>query len=126
MADQLGALGCLPLAVGFSPPEDLAQLADHLGWRWPFLADTERRLYARLGLARASVGQVWTPGTKAVYRRAAAEGRAGPRPVEDARQLGGDAVVVGGVVARLWRPASPDDRPSAGELLAAVAELARP
>lgn len=120
-AAELGGLGAEPVAVGFSPPEALAALADHVGWRGPFLADTARVLYRRLGLPRAhSRGQVWTPGTRAAYRRAAAKGSRVYKPVEDALQLGGDAVVTGGTVVRLWRPASPDDRPPVEDLLAAL------
>lgn len=121
---QLDALGALPVAVGFSPADALAPLAQHLDWPWPFLADPKRVLYRRLGLGRARLRQVWTPGTKEIYRRAAAEGRAVKVPVEDPLQLGGNAVVVAGVVVRLWRPASPDARPPVAELLAAVARAA--
>jgi hypothetical protein len=37
-------------------------------------------------------------------------------PTEDTRQLGGDAVLVDGRVVQLWRPRTPNDRPSPGTL----------
>ena len=123
--DTLEAIGATVVAVGFSPPDALARLADHLEWPWPFLADTERTVYARLGLARARLRDVYTPGTMQRYREAAAGGEPVHAPVEDARQLGGDAVVRAGRVVRLYRPATPDDRPPVDVLVNAVAEAAR-
>ena len=112
------------LAVGFSPPDGLARLADQLAWRSPFLADEQRVLYRRLGLPRAGLLRTYSPGTLARYARALARGQALHLPVEDTRQLGGDAVVREGVVRRLWRPATPDDRVSPRVLLAAATEEA--
>ena len=122
--DQLEALGAVAVAVGFSPPDALAKLADELAWPWPFLSDTDRLLYARLGLERAARRAVFNPGALDVYRKAAARGVALNRPVEDVRQLGGDAVVRDGRVVQLFRPASPDDRAPVDELLTAVSEAA--
>ena len=122
--EQLEALGATAVAVGFSPAGPLAALADHLAWPWPFLSDTERLVYARLGLPRARLRDVYTPATLRTYAEAAARGARVQRPVEDTRQLGGDAVVRSGTVVRLFRPASPDDRPAVATLLAAVAEAA--
>ena len=98
------------VAVGFSPPSGLAPLADHLGWTGTFLSDQNRRVYRALGLPRAPVWRVYSPGTMLRYARAAARGTRLPRPVEDTRQLGGDAIVVDGTVVRRWRPRTPDDR----------------
>lgn len=123
--EALEALGATAVAVGFSPPDALARLADHLEWPWPFLADTERTVYARLGLPRASLRDVYSTGTIQRYRQAAAAGEPVHAPVEDARQLGGDAVVRAGRVVRLFRPATPDDRPPVDVLVGAVAEAAR-
>ncbi|MFN2608739.1 MAG: AhpC/TSA family protein [Acidimicrobiales bacterium] len=119
--DALEAAGATAMAVGFSPAEALAALAQQLGWPWPFLADPQRVLYARLGLDRAPLHRVFTPGAVRRYREAAAAGTEVHRPVEDARQLGADAVVAAGRVLWLRRQAGPDDRPAPGELLAAVA-----
>jgi hypothetical protein len=123
-AADLDQLGFALVAVGFSPPEALATLARHLAWPDPFCSDEERLLYQRLGLGRAASGQVFTPGTRAVYAAAAARGETVERPVEDLRQLGGDALAVGGVARVVFRPASPDDRPDVDELVAAASSLA--
>ena len=50
----------------------------------------------------------------------AARGHRLARPVEDTRQLGGDAIMIDGIVRQLWRPRSPDDRPAAAEVIAAT------
>lgn len=119
-APNLAALHCTPIAVGFAPPEALRDLAERLGWPWPFLADSERLLYRRLGFERAPLRNVWTPATLAIYRRAMATGTPVHKPVEDARQLGGDAVVRAGMAVAVFRPASPDARASIESLLEAV------
>lgn len=121
---QIEAMGATAVAVGFSPADALAALAEQLEWPWPFLSDTDRVLYRRLGLKRAPLRAVLNPGTLNVYRRAAARGVPLKRPVEDARQLGGDAIVRDGTVVRVFRPASPDDRAPATALLTALAEEA--
>ncbi|WP_219413694.1 AhpC/TSA family protein [Pseudonocardia nigra] len=103
--------GAVPLVtVGFSPPAALDALADHLGLTGTVLSDPDRDLYRLLGLGRAPVWQVYSPGTLLHYARAVARGRRLQKPVEDTRQLGGDALVVDGVVRRIWRPRTPDDR----------------
>ncbi len=120
----LQALGAAALAVGFSPAEPLAALADHLAWPWPFLSDPDRVLYARLGLGRARLRDVYTPATLRIYTEAAQRGDPLHRPVEDTRQLGGDAVLKNGNVVKLFRPDSPDDRAPVPVLLAALAGAA--
>jgi hypothetical protein len=101
----IGLIGC-----GFSPPEALAALAERLRWPGLFLADEQRWLYASLEMRRATLWQVYSPGTLARYALAAARGRRLPRPVEDTRQMGGDALVQDGIVVRRWLPRTPDDR----------------
>jgi hypothetical protein len=98
------------IACGFSPPAALAALADHVGWPGLFLADEDRQLYRLLGMRRAKLWQVYSPGTLARYAIAAARGQHLPRPVEDTRQMGGDALLCDGVVVRRWLPRTPDDR----------------
>lgn len=120
---RLEELGAGAIAVGFSPAPALAELAEHLDWPWPFLSDVNRILYQRLDLGRARLREVYTPATLRIYREAARRGEAVHRPVEDARQLGGDAVIRSGEVVRLWRPSSPDDRPSVEEVLVALADV---
>jgi len=118
--DELASLGAEIMAVGFSPAEALASLAEYLEWPWPFLSDVERILYHKLGLGRLPLREVWTPGTKAIYRQARDKGEAIHLPVEDPLQLGGDAVVADGNAVRVFVPASPDDRPAVDDLVAAV------
>jgi hypothetical protein len=113
------------VAVGFSPAAELAPLARHLGWAHPFLSDEDRSLYRALDLGRAAPHRVYSPGTLAIYARAKLRGERLTRPVEDTRQLGGDAVVLDGAVVRLWRPRSPDDRVDPGTLLTAAARYLR-
>jgi hypothetical protein len=98
------------VVVGFSPPEALAALAEHLGLTGPVLSDPDRGVYRLLGLRRAPIWQVYSPSTLGYYARAALRGRRLAKPVEDTRQMGGDALVVDGVVVRRWRPGTPDDR----------------
>ena len=66
---------------------------------------------------------MYNAGTLARYASALARGTRIQRPVEDTRQLGGDALVNDGVVLRLWRPRSPDDRPAVADMLEALREL---
>jgi hypothetical protein len=108
------------ILIGFSPPAPLAAIARHLGWPGPVLTDPHRVLYRRLGIGRAPLWQVYSPGTLAIYAAALARGHRLARPVEDTRQLGADAIMINGVVRRLWRPRSPDDRPAAAEVIAAT------
>lgn len=115
------------VAVGFSPADRLASIARHLGWKGLVLADPERVLYRRLGVGRARWWRIYTPGTLAIYARAIRGRQKLRRPEEDTRQLGADAVMVSGTVRTLWRPASPDARPTAAAVLGAAAEaLERP
>ncbi|WP_219420201.1 hypothetical protein [Pseudonocardia nigra] len=87
------------------------------------LSDPDRDLYRLLGLGRAPVWQVYSPGTLLHYTRAVARGRRLQKPVEDTRQLGGDALVVDGVVRRIWRPRTPDDRADPRVIAAAARSL---
>jgi hypothetical protein len=112
--------------VGFSPPERLQALARHLGWPGPVLSDHRRVLYQVLDLRRAALWRVYSPGTLLTYARAALSGRRLPRPVEDTRQLGGDALVVDGTVVGIWRPRTPDGRPRADQVLSLAEELVPP
>lgn len=110
MQDLLDGTGVAHVAVWFSPPAAVRALADHLGLTGTVLSDEQRVLYRLLGLGRAPVWRVYSPGTLLHYARAVLRGHRVRRPVEDVRQLGGDAVAVNGVVVRTWRPRSPDDR----------------
>ncbi|MDQ4093414.1 MAG: hypothetical protein M3143_08450 [Actinomycetota bacterium] len=113
------------VACGFSPPDALATLADHVGWPGLFLADENRRLYGLLGMRRARLWQVYSPATVARYALAAARGQQLPRPVEDIRQMGGDALLCDGTVVRRWLPRTPDDRIRPARLLQQVGGCSR-
>ena len=104
--------------LGFSPRERLAAVARHLGWTGLVVSDPGRVVYRALGLKRAPLWRVYTPRTLLTYAAAHRRGHRLRRLTEDTRQLGGDAVVVDGVVVTLWRPRSPDDRPSAAAVAA--------
>ena len=112
------------ILIGFSPPERLAAVARHLGWPGPILADQDRMLYRRLGIGRAPLWHVYSPGTLAIYAAGLLRGQRAAPPVEDTRQLGADAIMIDGIVRQLWRPRSPDDRPAAAEVIAATRGLA--
>lgn len=118
--EELEALGASVVAVGFSPVAALADLAEYLEWPWPFVSDPERLAYRRLGLGRVGLHHVYTPGTLLRYARAALAGRPVRAPEEDTRQMGGDAVVRGGVVLHRFRPRSPDDRAPVGVIVEAM------
>lgn len=114
--------GAVPLVVvGFSPADALAPLGRHLGLTGLVLSDPDRVLYHRLGLRRAPIWQVYSPGTIARYALLKLRGVRLHKPVEDTRQMGGDTLVVDGRVERLWRPATPDDRAAP----ARIADVAR-
>jgi hypothetical protein len=108
------------MAVGFSPPGPLAAIARVLGWTGLVLTDRGRALYQRLGVGRAPLRRVYSPGALATYASALARGHRFTRPAEDTRQLGADAVMAQGAVRRLWRPRTPDDRPTASEVITAA------
>jgi hypothetical protein len=118
--------GAVPLVVvGFSPAGALAPLAGHLGLTGLLLSDPGRLLYHRLGLRRAPIWRVYSPGTLARYALLAARGATLHKPVEDTRQMGGDALLVDGRVERLWRPRTPDDRAAPARIAAAARERNR-
>lgn len=119
-AVSTGGAGPGLILAGFSPPGPLAAIARHLGWPGLVLADPGRVLYRRLGVGRAPLWRVYSPGTLTAYAAALARGHRLARPVEDTRQLGADAIMADGVVRRLWRPRTPDDRPPADEVIAAA------
>ena len=108
------------ILAGFSPPRPLAALARHLGWPGLVLSDPGRTLYQRLGIGRAPLWRVYSPGTLATYATAITRGHRPSRPAEDTRQLGGDAIMANGTFRLLWRPHAPDDRPAASDVVAAA------
>lgn len=121
--DFFANLDIEPVAIGFSPVDALSELARHLDWPFRFLSDPDRTVYHRLGLGRAGSTAVFNAGTRAIYRDAIRRGAEVRLPVEDFRQLGGDAVAVNGTVVMLWRPVSPDDRPEISNIVQNVQSL---
>jgi hypothetical protein len=117
---EVEARGARVLVAGFSPPEALAELRRYLSLPWPILSDVQRGIYDRLGVDRTGWRHVYTARTLARYGRALIGGRAVHRPVEDTRQLGADVILVNGVARLVYRPASPDDRPTVDSLLEAL------
>ncbi|HET9690491.1 MAG TPA: hypothetical protein VFP61_05025 [Acidimicrobiales bacterium] len=127
MQRLLDGTGVPLVTVGFSPPDAMAGLGRYLGLTGAVLSDEARALYGALGLGRAPIWRVYSPGTVAYYARAKLTGATLRQPVEDTRQLGGDALSADGMVRRLWAPRSPDDRvPAATFAAAAVAAAADP
>lgn len=120
MQRLLDGSGIGMVSVGFSPPEALGPLAEHLELTGPMLSDEQRTVYRMLGLRRAPLWRVYSPGTLAFYRQAKLRGMRLQAPVEDTRQLGGDALVRDGVIVRSWSPRSPDDRVDPERLVAAA------
>lgn len=128
MRDQLDRFGPLSVAaVTFGDPSRLAAHRRHLGLPFPLLADPDRELYRRFDFGRGSLFEVWSPGTMITYARLLRRGRRLERPTEDTRQLGGDLVIgPDGTLAAIFRPRSPDDRPTVQQLIDAVAEARSP
>lgn len=125
MQEELDGTSVPLITIGFSPADALAPLADHLGLRGRMLTDSDRVTYRLLGLGRAPVWQVYSPGTMLYYAGAVLRGRTLHKPVEDTRQLGGDALAVDGVVTRIWRPSTPDDRADPARIATAAREAAQ-
>ena len=112
------------LLVGFGDVRRLAAIARHLGWKGRVLSDPDRTLYRRLRIPRAPWWRVYNPGTLRTYLRAARTGQqVATRTDEDTRQLGADAILTDGIVLRVWRPRTPDDRPSAQDVLTEASRL---
>lgn len=110
--------------IGFSPPDRFRAVARHLEWPGKVFSDTDRVAYGLLGLGRAPLWRTYSPRTLLTYARAHRAGQRWSKPVEDTRQLGGDAVVVGGTVTDLWRPRTPDDRPRVEDVLGVASQRA--
>lgn len=144
MSDQIDRFGDADIAVvTFAPLSDLVRYRDWMlaqmgqgrqpedrhddaGEPVAFLSDPERASYRALGVARTSYGRVYNPGTIRMYARLVRRGRRFRRPVHDTRQLGADVVLTGdGSIHSIFRPETPDSRPSIDQLVAAVDEARR-
>lgn len=122
MRDRLAEFGdCAVAVVLFTGPSELARYRDHFDLPFPVLSDEGLVQYRRFGFGRGSVRQVWGVGTLRLYARLLRRGWRAHRPTQDVRQLGGDVVLgPGGRVATVFRPKSPDARPSIDALVAAL------
>jgi hypothetical protein len=110
--------------VTFAAPALLAAFGRELRLdRIELWTDPDRAAYRAFGFGRASVARVWLdPRVWRRYARLLRAGRRLHRPAQDPQQLGGDVVLdADGRVAWLRRSRGPEDRPPAGELLAALA-----
>jgi hypothetical protein len=112
--------------IGFGTPEDHAAYHRHLQLPFPLLSDPDRELYRRFGFGVASLRAIYGAGTLRLYARLLRRGRRLRRPRQDTRQLGGDVVIdpLGRLVA-VFRPASPDDRPTLDQLARALQQATR-
>lgn len=115
--DRLGDIRLI--VVTFTDPERLTAYRRHL--ELPddveLVSDVDRVLYTSFGLRRGTRRQVWSLGTLRMYARLLRSGRRLQRPDGDIRQLGGDIVVDrSGRVAAVFRPSTPDSRPSVAVL----------
>lgn len=123
MSERRNEFGTADIAViTFTDPERLAAYIDHLGVSFPVVTDVDRTLYRALGVERGSLRQVWSVGTLQTYWSLLRAGRRLRRTHgDDVRQLGADVIVdADGTIRTLFRPTSPDKRPSVDELLAAL------
>ena len=105
--------------VAFTDPARLDAYVKHLGVSFPVATDVDRELYQALGLERGTRRQVWSPGTLKKYWQLLRAGKKLQRSHQDIRQLGADVIVgADGRIIKIFRPATPDARPSVDDLLA--------
>lgn len=112
------------VVVTFAPRSELGAYRRHLGLDARGVAvvtDPDRSLYRSFGFRRGTWRAVYGVGTLRMYGRLLRSGRRLRRPTQDTRQLGGDVVIdPSGVVRAVFRPASPDARPSLAQLAAVI------
>jgi hypothetical protein len=120
--DRLADFGDATVAlVLFAPPTELARYRAHFDLPFPVLSDEPLRWYRYFGFGRGSYRAVYGVGTLRMYGRLLRSGRRLQRPTQDVRQLGGDLVLGrDGRVAHVFRPGSPDARPTVDELVRTV------
>lgn len=121
----LDGLGAAVLVVSFEPPAQAARMATTLGLPYPVLSDPDRRGYQAFDLKQGEREKLWSWQTAGAYVKGLARGTLPRRPRGDLTQLGGDFVIdAEGRVVFAHRGETPADRPSAGDLLAAVRRAA--
>lgn len=113
--------------ITFGQPDYVKQYVEQHEPGFPVLIDPTRSVYTDYGLERGSVLRVW--GWKAAKRwleilRNQRSFRGLATPTEDTLQLGGDFIIDrDGILQYSFWGEGPDDRPSIGELVAAMTEL---
>lgn len=111
--------GAAIAVVAFADATRLDAYIEHLGVSFPVVTDIDRELYQALGLERGTRRQVWSLGTLKKYWHLLRAGKKLQRSHEDIRQLGADVIVgADGYIIKIFRPATPDARPSVDDLLA--------
>ena len=111
--------------VTFASPRAAGGYGRRFDLGMPVLSDPERGWYRALGLPRGSTSTVFRWRTLREYGSLMAKGRRLERPTDDIHQLGGDMVVDrSGRISWLYRSDAPDDRPTAGDVIAAALAVA--
>jgi hypothetical protein len=112
------------VAIGPASPPELRRFRDALGLKATLLSDPDWSAYRAYGFGRAGIRALLAPRHLLDYARLLARGRRLERPRQDVFELGGDVLVdARGRLAWIYRSRRPDDRPSIGEILAALDAL---
>jgi len=120
VSERIKEFGHAEIAVvTFTDATRLDAYVQHLGVSFPVVTDVDRELYRALRLERGTRRQVWSLGTLKKYWHLLRAGKKLQRTHEDIRQLGADVIVgADGCIIKIFRPATPDARPSVDDLLA--------
>jgi hypothetical protein len=114
------------VAIGPGTPAELRRYRDLLGLTMPLLSDPGWSTYRDFAFGRAGVREtVVAPRHWLAYARLIARGRRPERPRQDVFELGGDVLLdASGRIVWIYRSRLPDDRPTPGEILAAIERYA--
>ena len=123
VTERIDEIPAKVVCVTFTGPPLLDAFREELDLPFDLHADTDRELYRALGFGRGSFAAVWlNPKVWTSYAKLIARGRRPKPPQDDTMQLGGDAVTnTEGEVTWVYPSASPADRPSVDQLIAALA-----
>ena len=110
------------VVVSFSEPAVLVRYQEHHQWRFPILADPERKAYQAFGLERLSWHRVFSLATLKLYLKLFRKGLVRQDYGEsDVYQAGGDFLIDrNGTILFAHRSDEPADRPSVSTLLKAI------
>jgi len=100
----------------------LVRYQEHHQWRFPVLADPERKAYQAFGLQRLSWHRVFSPATLKLYLKLFRKGLVRQDyGANDVYQGGGDFLIErDGTIHFAHRSQDPADRPSVATLLKAI------